>query len=382
MKRLVVVTKEYPSPGEPVYPFVEQLVNAMADSSVQMTVVSPVNPFRRILRGGKVPPARETRRTAAGREVTLLRPRYLSFGGSPLGPVNPAMWTLSAFQRAAARAIRCLPEKPDALYAHFVFPSGLAVSSIGRKTGIPSFLAYGESTVKLFSGVPKSEVVQRLKTLAGVVAVSGENAREIVSDGYYPFPERVRVFPNAVDPEVFHPMDRRKSREALGLPQDAFIVAFVGAFIERKGVDVLSKALDEADAASIFIGKGEKMPHAKNILYCGPLDHDRIPGYLAAADVFALPTRSEGCCNAIVEALAMGLPVVSSDRPFNDGLLTGENALRVDPEDPAAVAKAISALKNDPALRARLADGASRTGASLQIAARAAGILAFMEESL
>jgi glycosyltransferase involved in cell wall biosynthesis len=292
------------------------------------------------------------------------------------------MWTLAQFRRAAARAIRGLAEKPEALYGHFVFPSGLTAAALGKRMGIPAFLAYGESTVKLFSGVPKAEVVRRLKTLAGVVAVSGENAREIVEDGYYPFPEKVRVFPNAVDPAKFHPMDRDEARRSLGLPQDAFIVAFVGGFIERKGVRVLSEALDEAGASSVFIGRGEVKPSARNMLFSGALDHDRIPEYLAAADVFALPTLSEGCCNAIVEALAMGLPVVSSDRPFNDGLLTEDNSLRIDPTDPRAVAEAISRLKDEPSLRARLAVGARKTGEALAIRARAAGILKFMEEKL
>ena len=382
MKRLAVITKEYPSPGEPVYPFVEQLVNAMADLSVQVTVVQPVNPLRRLARGKAVPPAREVRVTASGHQVTLLRPRFLSFGGRKFGAVNPALWTLGQFQRAAARAIRGLSEKPEAVYGHFVFPSGLTAAAVGARMGIPSFLAYGESTPVLFSGVPKAEVAWRLKALSGVVAVSGENAREIVEDGYYPFPEKVRVFPNAVDPEKFHPMDRNEARKALGLPENAFIVAFVGGFIERKGVGVLSQALDEAEVSSIFIGRGDVKPGARNMLFSGALDHGEIPRYLAAADIFALPTLNEGCCNAIVEALAMGLPVVSSDRPFNDGLLTEENSIRVDPTSPRAVAEAIARLRDDPALRARLAEGARRTGEALAIGARAAGILRFMEERL
>jgi len=382
MKRVAVITKEYPSPGEPVYPFVEQLVNAMADLSVQVTVIAPVNPLRRALKGGGLPPARETRATAAGHPVTLLRPRYPSFGGRALGPVNPALWTLSAFRRAAAREIARLPEKPEALYGHFVFPSGLAAAEIGAKLGIPAFLAYGESSAKLFSAVPKAALKRRLATLAGVVSVSGENAREIVAEGYYPFPEKVRVFPNAVDPAVFHPMDRGEARRALGIAEDVFLVAFVGGFIPRKGVGVLSRALDEAGAASVFIGRGDVKPDARDMLFCGALDHGGIPRYLAAADAFALPTLNEGCCNAIVEALAMGLPVVSSDRPFNDGLLTPENSIRIDPTDAHAVAAAIRRLKEDPALRARLAGGARQSGAALRISARAAGILKFMEERL
>ncbi len=382
MKRLTVITKEYPAPGEPVYPFVEQLVNAMADFSVQVTVVQPVNPLRRLAKGGKVPPTREIRPTAQGHAVTILRPRFVSFGGRDIGPFRPAMWTLAAYRCAAERAIDALPEKPEALYGHFVFPSGLSAAEIGQKMNIPSFLAYGESTVKLFSGIPKAEIVRRLAHLSGVVAVSGENAREIVADGYYPRAEHVQVFPNAVDPARFHPMDRAKAREKLNLPQDAFIVSFVGGFIARKGVKVLCRALDEAGTSSVFIGRGDEAPDAKGMLFAGALDHEKIPEYLAASDVFALPTLNEGCCNAIVEALAMGLPVISSDLPFNDGLLTAENSLRIDPADVKQVAGAIARLRDDPALRARLAKGAKQTGAALEIGARASGILKFMEERL
>lgn len=382
MKRLVVVTKEYPSPGEPVYPFVEQLVNALADLGVEITVISPVNPVKRLLRGAPPLPAREVRRTPRGGRVSLLRPRYLSFGNRRLGPVRMGRWTLASFERAVARTLDRLGSKPDALYAHFVFPSGMAAAAIGAARGIPAFMAYGESSARQFSCVPKAQVARRLKALRGVVAVSGENAREIVQDGYYPFSDDVRVFPNAVDPQVFHPMDRGEARAALNLPKDAFIVAFVGGFIQRKGVGVLSRALDAAGASSVFIGRGDLMPTAQGILFAGALDHGRIAAYLAAADVFALPTLNEGCCNAIVEALAMGLPVISSDRPFNDGLLTPENSIRVDPTDQRAVADAIIALRDDHERRARLAEGARKTGAFLQIDARARDILRFMEERL
>ena len=382
MRHLAVVTKEYPSPGEPVYTFVEQLVGAIADSGVRVTVISPVNPMKRMLRGAPLPPAREKRLSPSGAQVLLLRPRALSFGVRKAGPVHLAKWTLASFEKAVRGALRRLPEMPDALYAHFIFPSGLTAGKIAKELSIPAFMAYGESSAKLFSFLGKEEIARRLKGLSGVVAVSGENAREIVQDGYYPFPERVKVFPNGVNPAEFSPMDRIEARKALGLPLDKFIVAFVGGFIERKGVAVLSRALDEVGASSLFVGRGPVAPDARDILFQGALDHAEIPKYLAAADVFALPTLNEGCCNAIVEALAMGLPVVSSDRPFNDELLTDLNAIRVDPTDVRAVAEAIRRLKDDAALRTRLAEGARRTGASLEIHARAAAILRFMEERL
>jgi teichuronic acid biosynthesis glycosyltransferase TuaC len=376
LKRLAVITKEYPEPGEPVYAFVEQLVGAIADAGVEVTVIAPVNAAKRMMARKPALPPRSQRKSPSGRMVTLLRPRYLSFGGG-----RGAGQTLAAFERAVLRALKAMP-RPDALYAHFVFPSGLAAAALGRSLGIPAFMAYGESTTKLFSGIPKAEIVGRLSALSGVVAVSGENARILKQEGYFPYPDRIGVFPNAVDPERFYPMDKQAARAALGFAADAFIVAFVGGFIERKGVAVLSRALDAAGAASIFIGKGPVAPSARDTLFVGALDHDQIARYLASADVFALPTLNEGCCNAIVEALACGVPVISSDRPFNDGLLTGENSIRVDPTDPEAVAGAISRLISDRGLLEKLAAGARRTGAALRLDARADGILRFMEERM
>jgi glycosyltransferase involved in cell wall biosynthesis len=290
------------------------------------------------------------------------------------------MWTLRSFSRAHSGPCAAFGGAGGA-----VRPLRVSVGADGfnrrAEDGHPAFLAYGESTPRLFSGIPKAEVARRLAWLYGVAAVSGENAREIVADGYFPFPEKVKVFPNAVDPAKFHPMDRRAARAALNLPQEAFIVAFVGGFIERKGVGVLSQALNEAGASSIFIGRGDLAPTAKDMLFCGALDHDRIPEYLAART--SLRCHAErGLLQRHRGGAGDGLPVVSSDRPFNDGLLTEANSIRVDPTDPRAVADAIRRLMDDPALRARLTAGAEETGASLRIAARAAGILAFMEERL
>ncbi len=189
------------------------------------------------------------------------------------------------------------------------------------------------------------------------------------------------MFPNAVDPAVFHPMDRGEARRALGIAEDVFLVAFVGGS-SREGRGGALPCAGRGGGGLGLHRPGRCEARRPGLLFCGALDHGGIPRYLAAADAFALPTLNEGCCNAIVEALAMGLPVVSSDRPFNDGLLTPENSIRIDPTDAHAVAAAIRRLKEDPALRARLAGGARQSGAALRISARAAGILKFMEERL
>ena len=99
-----------------------------------------------------------------------------------------------------------------------------------------------------------------------------------------------------------------------------------------------------------------------------------------AADIFVLPTVAEGCCNAIVEAMACGLPVVSSDLPFNDDILNETNSIRIDPTNINQIAEAIKILKESIEMRQRLSAGALKTAEHLSVHNRAVRILAFINE--
>jgi glycosyltransferase involved in cell wall biosynthesis len=81
-----------------------------------------------------------------------------------------------------------------------------------------------------------------------------------------------------------------------------------------------------------------------------------VPRFLAGADVFVLPSRSEGRPNAVIEALAAGLPVISSDLPGVEGLVEdGVNGWRVQAEDVAALASALDEANSNPGERERRA---------------------------
>ena len=100
------------------------------------------------------------------------------------------------------------------------------------------------------------------------------------------------------------------------------------------------------------------------------------------ADVFVMPTLKEGCCNAIVEALAMGLPIISSDGAFNDDILNDHNSIRLDPNDVDAIATAIKRLKDDIGLRQRMTDYSLSRHADYTIEGRAKRILNFIEKQI
>ena len=130
---------------------------------------------------------------------------------------------------------------------------------------------------------------------------------------------------------------------------------------------------------SVFVGKGSVEPDCENILFKGPLRHEEIPEYLNASDAFVLPTLKEGCCNAIVKAMSCGLPIISSNRPFNWDVLDESNSIMIDPNDVGAIAKAIEQLRDDKELRARMAASSWEKAQALTIDQRAKGIIDFMQ---
>ena len=95
-----------------------------------------------------------------------------------------------------------------------------------------------------------------------------------------------------------------------------------------------------------------------------------------------MPTQKEGCCNAIVEALAMGLPVISSDGAFNDGILDDKNSIRLNPNDVDEIAAAIKKLKDDKDLRNRMSEYSLSRHKEYSIEGRAKKILDFIKSRI
>src|SRR6185436_13947644 len=96
------------------------------------------------------------------------------------------------------------------------------------------------------------------------------------------------------------------------------------------------------------------------VAFAGEVDGGHIDAYYDAADVLVMPTRYEGYGMAVAEALARGLPVVSTATGAIGGLVGTEAGLLVPVDDQAALAAALRTVIADPAARARLRDGALR----------------------
>ncbi len=353
------------------FAFVQQLVEAIAAKGHECFVIAPynINHYRRIVR------MHECNQIGAG-SVSVFRPYYFSFSGIKILQkfVSWSHW------RAIGKAIRMLPYKPDVLYGHF-WQSGYYGFEYAKSNNIPLFVASGEADVKDDFDFP-SDVKEFSNYVKGVVCVSSKNRDESVALGLTT-EDKCIVFPNSVNAQLFKQRSRIECRKQLGLPQDAFIVVFVGYFRDRKGPLRVAEAIKRAGGVnSIFIGRGEQDPQCDGILFKGTLPHDKIPQYMSAADAFVLPTLAEGCCNSIVEALSCGLPVISSNLSFNWDVLTDENSIMIDPNSVDEICAALIKLRDDKSYRNKLSEGALRRAQSLTIDKRADGIIEFIAQRI
>ena len=95
-----------------------------------------------------------------------------------------------------------------------------------------------------------------------------------------------------------------------------------------------------------------------------------------------MPTLAEGCCNAIVEAMSCGLPVISSNLPFNWDVLDENNSILVDPKNVDAIADAIIKLRDDKNLREQMAASSLKKASALTIDQRASDIIHFIKSRI
>lgn len=377
IKDIIVITEGYPNPENPYrYTFVEQLVRQFSQKEIKVTVINPVFHNYRHYQYRK----QWSYEAAGGHSITVFQPVIINFSMKKFGPVKMMNLSYLSFRRAVERVIRNYHLQSDAIYSHFIFPSGCAAAEIGRKLSVPAFCASGESNLsEIIQNIGPDFVKGKLNGMKGIISVSSENKRILAGNNLYG-KETITVMPNGVDQNVFFPHDKNEMRGKYGFPNDCVIGAFVGAFSDRKGIQRANTASDMTSIPMIYIGTGELQPEGSNILFSGGVQHDLIPEYLSAADFFVLPTKTEGCCNAIVEAICCGLPIISSNGVFNDDILDDSYSIRIDPENVDQIAHAMKKLASDQTLREKMTENALRQRERFNLATRAERIIKFISE--
>ena len=205
-----------------------------------------------------------------------------------------------------------------------------------------------------------------LRHAARVQAISDEIAEEMKHIVGVDPSHLIRI-PNGVDTTEYRPAsdaDRRLLRQRLRLPGDRILVLFLGRLAAYKGLDTLLAAWDQLDVGDQALLVVAGPPAIDAPIEVSALSRPNVQvlpqtsrpmDYFRAADAFVNPARADGMSNSLLEAMASGLPVISSATGASPELLRhGDAGLLVPPGDVTALRAALAALIGSPVERSRL----------------------------
>ena len=164
---------------------------------------------------------------------------------------------------------------------------------------------------------------------------------------------KIDIINNGVNIKEFSP---KKDRKKTG-----FTVLTVSRLIERKGIDYFIEAIPaiikkHRDITVRIIGEGNRKKDLMNLAqklkvfefinFLGYVPHNEISNYYSSSDIFVLPSKNEGMSNTILEAMASGLPIITTDTGGTQELIDG-NGIIIPREDTDAISNAVLKLIND-----------------------------------
>jgi glycogen synthase len=245
------------------------------------------------------------------------------------------------------------------LHAQYGYPPGLAVLEAGRRLGLPSVVSVQGGDGHWVGSCCQThrDAMRIVLDNANAVLIGSASFRDEVVDRLGTDPARFTIVPGGVDVERFTP---REDRDCNG---DVTFI-YHGRVDRRKGVLDLLDAVEGLERARVVISgigpdldaAAERARGMTHVRFTGYAGYDDAPAILRQGDVFVSPTYAEGFSNTILEAMATGLPTVSTHSVgVVDCLRDEDNALLVKPGDVSGLRSALIRLRDDDALRERLA---------------------------
>lgn len=356
MLRVLHLSTLFPNGSRPNFGiFVERQIQAFAERpGVAVRVVAPLGvPPWPLSRAGRYRALARLPEGESWNGLDVTRPRFLNVPGTG-GRAHVAMLT-RALVPVLAEMRRDFPF--DVIAAEFFFPDGPAAIALGRHFGVPVSIKARGSDIHRWALRPGTgdQVRAAGRAADGMLSVSDAMRDDMIALGMPG--ERIHCIVSGVDFERFALRDRAEAKGAFGAP--ASLVVSVGALIPVKGHDLLIDAVARLPDVSLWIaGEGPERPRlaariarlglGDRVRLLGAVPHDSIPELLAAADVMALASASEGLANAWLEALASGTPIVIPDVGGARQVLGNDDAGRIVARTPEAFAEAIAALLDSP----------------------------------
>jgi teichuronic acid biosynthesis glycosyltransferase TuaC len=351
MRRLLFVSNLFPDSKQPIRGLDNATLLHSMRGDWEIRVLSP----RPVL-----PPWRSDG-SQARQEDLAFHPHYVA---CPYVPRVGSWCNDSLMVRSLAPAFERLVKdfKPDAVLCSWLYPDGCAVARLAKQHHLPVVLVTQGTDTHGYLEVPVRlrKIVSAIRSSAAVICRSGNLAHRLRGAGAGE--DRLKVIYNGVDIAIFQPRDRSVVRRELDLDGEQPVLLFVGNYLPVKNPLLLIQSHAELNrrrgergeppARLILIGDGpmrSAMESAIDGTECadsfdlrGRETPQLVARWMNAADLLCLTSHNEGFPNVILEAMASGLRVVSTDVGGIAELVTHPGrGLLVEPGDPDAYVGAL-----------------------------------------
>lgn len=252
--------------------------------------------------------------------------------------------------------------KSEIIHAHFAIPLGAAALFLANKWNVRTILTLhgGDVNILPHSNSRNKQLFHRVIVNTDmVIAVSNPLSKETeVLTGVRP-----TVLPIGVNLDAYNRLPPKNvARNQLGLPLESFIITYIGSISKAKGITELVdalKALNNENVRCLLVGEGDLFNEIDSLpcaIAVGAKPHNTIPLYLAASDLFVLPSHSEGMPTVLIEAGAASVPIIATRVGGIPELLDEDRGILIEPYSSKELLSAIIyAIANNEVLKRRSA---------------------------
>ncbi len=259
----------------------------------------------------------------------------------------------------------------DIIHSHSAIPTGFIGVIVAKIMKKPVLITAHGMDINNFEGNTffKRLIKFSLNNCNKTIAVSKNLASKMMSFGVEE--EKIIVLRNAVDTNRFKPLKNKTLRNSYNIKENTVLILFIGYLDIFKGIFELIDAFYEVNTKNrntklIIIGEGPKeeelkekvleMGLKKSVIFTGKISPADIPKYYQSADIFVLPSHTEGFPLVIIEAMACGLPVIASSIGGIPEIIEDNvNGFLVSPHDISVLVYKLNILINNPNLREKFA---------------------------
>ena len=235
-----------------------------------------------------------------------------------------------------------LSNQIELIDSHFAFPEGFAANRLSKILNIPYVVTLRGARDTDTIGTSREQMLKTAIIDAhAIIGVSDSLRKFAINVGALPI--RARAITNGVDTKVFFPEDRLIARSRLNIEANIPVLISVGSLIPLKGhhrvvellpalkvkfptikLLIVGGSTGFGDTTALIRDLAKQLDVEDNVVLCGRISPNEIRWYLSAANLFTLATENEGWPNALMEALACGIPIVTTNVGGNSEIVSNK----------------------------------------------------------